>query len=507
MAVSAAIVLAAGEGVRMRSRTPKVLHTLAGRSFLSRVLEAVQGLGPQKVVLVVRHDKDAVIKAAKKALPSVLIVEQDDIPGTGRAVQCAMKALGPDFAAQAKGPVVITAADMPLLDTRTLSEFVGSHESQRNTATVLSTELTDPFGYGRVIRAKDGSFERIVEERDASEEERRIHEVNTSVYAFDAEVLSQSIQHLDADNDQKEFYLTDALGAARRNGRVGVAKAGDPLAVMGVNDRVQLARLARLHNQRVCERWMREGVTIDDPQTTWIEDDVELGQDVEILPGTFLKGHTVIKTGAVVGPYSTLTDSTIGEDTRVDRAVIESSTVGARVNVGPWTHMRFSSDFADDTKAGAFVETKNATIDHGTKVPHFIYVGDAHIGHDTNLGGGTITANWDGKNKLHTEIGSNVHIGAGNMIVAPVTIGSGVTTGAGAVVRHAVDDGSLVFSENTQHEVKNWIPRYQRTKENWDFATNEPLADERQGAGEVVPGAAGRTGSQEAHNQKGQQDK
>jgi bifunctional UDP-N-acetylglucosamine pyrophosphorylase/glucosamine-1-phosphate N-acetyltransferase len=468
MSVSAAIILAAGEGVRMHSRTPKVLHTFAGKTFLSRILSAVQGLHPGKIVVVVRHCGEQVAQAAQAQIPDVCIVNQDEIPGTGRAVQCAVTALGNDFIQSAQGPIVVTAADMPLLDTATLSSLVSSHESQHNTATVLSMELDQPFGYGRIVRASDGSFDKIVEERDASESEKKITEVNTSVYAFDPHVLADSIAHLDANNDQKEFYLTDALAAARTSGHVGVCKAADSLVVSGVNDRIQLAKLEKAYHLRICEKWMRAGVTIDDPATTWIDDDVEIGQDAEILPGCFLKGATKIGEGAIVGPYSTLTDT-----------VIESSHIGARVDIGPWTHMRFASNFADDTKAGAFVETKNATVDHGTKVPHLIYVGDAHIGHDSNLGGGTITANWDGKNKLHTEIGSGVHIGAGNMIVAPVQIGDNVTTGAGAVVRHPVHDQSLVFSENTQHEVRNWVPRYQRTKENWDFDKNMPLADEK----------------------------
>lgn len=466
MAISAAIVLAAGEGVRMKSSTPKVLHTLAGKSFIARVLAAVQSLDAQRIVVVVRHGKEQVSQAVKAVAPDALLVEQDDIPGTGRAVQCAMKALeqqeGADWARKQTDPLIITAGDLPLLDASTLSAMVQAQKDQSAVAMVLATKLDNPFGYGRIVRDENGHFDRIVEQKDADEETQRIKEVNTSVYSFTPSVLASAVAYLDANNNQQEFYLTDALENAKQFGHVGVAVAADPLAVEGVNDRVQLSRLARLHNQRVCEKWMREGVSIWDPATTWIDDDVELAQDVTVLPGCFLQGHTVVGQGSEVGPYTTLIDATIGENAHVERARIQETEVGDRANIGPWTYLRPGNVLAEDTKAGAFVEMKKAHIDHGTKVPHLIYVGDSHIGHNSNLGGGTITANYDGKFKHHTEIGSNVHIGAGNMIVAPVTIGDDVTTGAGAVVRHNVDNGSMVYSENTQHEVKGWKPRYER---------------------------------------------
>lgn len=466
MAISAAIVLAAGEGVRMKSSTPKVLHTLAGKSFIARVLAAVQGLDAQRIVVVVRHGKEQVSQAVKAVAPDALLVEQDDIPGTGRAVQCAMKALeqqeGADWARKQTDPLIITAGDLPLLDTPTLSAMVQAQKDQSAVAMVLATKLDDPFGYGRIVRDDNGHFDRIVEQKDADEETQRIKEVNTSVYSFTPSVLTSAVAHLDANNNQQEFYLTDALENAKQCGHVGVAVAADPLAVEGVNDHVQLSRLARLHNQRVCEKWMREGVTIWDPATTWIEDDVQLAQDVTVLPGCFLQGHTIVGQGSEVGPYTTLIDATVGENAHVERARIQETQIGDRANIGPWTYLRPGNVLAEDTKAGAFVEMKKAHIDHGTKVPHLIYVGDSHIGHNSNLGGGTITANYDGKFKHHTEIGSNVHIGAGNMIVAPVIIGDDVTTGAGAVVRHNVDNGSMVYSENTQHEVKGWKPRYER---------------------------------------------
>lgn len=455
-----AIILAAGEGTRMKSDKPKVLHELAGKTFLSRVMDSVRGLGAATRAVVVHYQADRVAEAARSYDPDVVIVNQDDKPGTGRAVQCAVQQL--TETGRFCGSVLIAASDMPLLDTATLAELVAVHRSQGNAATVLTTRLDDPYGYGRVIRDEDGNVLRIVEQKDANAAEQAVTEVNTSVYVFEASVLAAAIADLDSNNAQGEFYLTDALEKARRIGKVGAWTATDSLAVEGVNDRVQLARLAKAHNVRVCEKWMREGVTILDPDTTWIEDDVRIVHDAEILPGCFLQGSTVVASGAVVGPYTTLIDAVIDEGAHVERSRIQQTHIGPRAAIGPWTYLRPGNDLAADTKAGAFVEMKKAHIDEGTKVPHLSYIGDAHLGAHTNIGGGTITANYDGVHKNRTEIGSGCHVGAGNMFVAPVTVGDGVTTGAGSVVRHAVPDGAMVYSENTQHVDEDWKPAWER---------------------------------------------
>lgn len=468
MELSAAIILAAGEGTRMRSSRPKVLHTFAGKTFLNRVMDSVAALNPENLAVVVRYQGQRVAEAAESYNDRVIVVNQDEIPGTGRAVQCAMAALDGDDAgtgdvSRLNGPVLIAASDMPLLDASTLRSLIEFHESNHNGATVLTTRLDDPTGYGRIIRDQDGGVLRIVEQRDANGSELAVHEVNTSVYVFESSVLKQAIAGLNADNAQGEFYLTDALETARRlNLKVGAYAAPDSLSVEGVNDRVQLAALAKAHNRRVCEEWMRRGVTILDPDTTWIEDDVELASDVTVLPGSFLQGHTVVASEAVVGPYSTLIDVTVDEGAVVERSRVQGTHIGARANIGPWTYLRPGNEFGPDTKAGAFVEMKKAHIDEGTKVPHLSYVGDAHVGPHTNVGGGTITANYDGVHKNHTEIGANVHIGAGNMLVAPVTVGDGVTSGAGSVIRHDVPDDAMIYSENTQHNVEGWKPAWER---------------------------------------------
>ncbi|PJM73207.1 UDP-N-acetylglucosamine diphosphorylase/glucosamine-1-phosphate N-acetyltransferase [Bifidobacterium primatium] len=456
MTFSAAIILAAGEGTRMKSADHKVLHSLAGKTFLQRVMHSVRALDPDVLGVVVRYQAERVAAAARSYDENVTIVHQDEIPGTGRAVQCAMSQLAAD--GPLHGPVLIAASDMPLLDESTLRRLMESHTQSGNSATVLTTILDDPTGYGRIIRDSKGQVLRIVEQKDANSSELAVHEVNTSVYVFDADVLSQAIAGLDDDNAQGEFYLTDALEKAKEFGGVGAYAAPDALAVEGVNDRVQLAKLAKAHNRRICEAWMRAGVTILDPETTWIEDDVELGQDVTVLPGSFLQGHSVVGPKAVVGPYTTLIDATIDAEAVVERSRVQGTHIGRAANIGPWTYLRPGNDLGEETKAGAFVEMKKAHIDNGTKVPHLSYVGDAHVGEHTNIGGGTITANYDGKNKHHTEIGSGVHVGAGNMFVAPVTVGDGVTTGAGSVVRHDVPADSMVYSENTQHVVEHWKP-------------------------------------------------
>lgn len=461
MVLSAAIILAAGEGTRMRSSKPKVLHELAGKTFLERVMASVADLDPKTLAVVVRYQADRVAEAAKAYNEAVTIVNQDDKPGTGRAVQCAMQQLDAD--GKLEGPVLIAASDMPLLDAGTLNDLLEFHTKSGNGATVLTAQLNDPTGYGRIIRDSDDSVLRIVEQKDANSSELAVHEVNTSVYVFDAQVLAHAVSGLDSKNAQDEFYLTDALEAARDAGKkVGAYAAKDALSVEGVNDRVQLSALARKHNERVCERWMREGVTILDPATTWIEDDVELESDVTVLPGSFLEGHTVVAHDAVVGPYTTLIDATVDAGASVERSRVQESHIGENATIGPWTYLRPGNELGKSSKAGAFVEMKKAHIGNGTKVPHLSYMGDADLGEHTNVGGGSITANYDGVHKNHTYIGSNVHVGAGNLFVAPVEVGDGVTTGAGSVIRHEVPDDSMVYSENSQHNVEGWKPKWER---------------------------------------------
>ncbi len=450
----------------MRSATPKVLHTLAGRSMLGHALATAQALDPERVVVVVRHERDKVAAHVIEHVPTALVADQDAIPGTGRAVQVAMTAL--DAAAQAsavaaldgpgvpgsasgvllEGAVVVVAGDVPLLDAGTLGELLAAHHADGNAVTVLTTEVEDATGYGRIVREPGtGDVLRIVEHKDASDAEREIREINSSIYVFDAAVLRGALGRLGRDNAQGEVYLTDVLAIARGDGgHVRALRADDPYVVEGVNDRVQLAALAAELNRRILEDWMREGVTVVDPATTWVDVDVELERDVTILPNTQLHGATVVREGATVGPDTTLTDVEVGPRATVVRTHGSLAVIGEKASVGPFAYLRPGTVLGRKGKIGTFVETKNAQIGEGSKVPHLSYIGDATIGEHSNIGAASVTVNYDGVNKHRTTIGSHARTGADNMFVAPVTVGDGAYTGAGTVIRRDVPAGALGVS-------------------------------------------------------------
>ncbi|MFC0705644.1 bifunctional UDP-N-acetylglucosamine diphosphorylase/glucosamine-1-phosphate N-acetyltransferase GlmU [Cellulomonas uda] len=476
---AAVIVLAAGEGTRMRSATPKVLHTLAGRSMLGHALATAQALDPERVVVVVRHERDKVAAHVTEHVPTALVADQDAIPGTGRAVQVAMTAL--DAAAQAsavaaldgpgvpgsasgvllEGAVVVVAGDVPLLDAGTLGELLAAHHADGNAVTVLTTEVEDATGYGRIVREPGtGDVLRIVEHKDASDAEREIREINSSIYVFDAAVLRGALGRLGRDNAQGEVYLTDVLAIARGDGgHVRALRADDPYVVEGVNDRVQLAALAAELNRRILEDWMREGVTVVDPATTWVDVDVELERDVTILPNTQLHGATVVREGATVGPDTTLTDVEVGPRATVVRTHGSLAVIGEKASVGPFAYLRPGTVLGRKGKIGTFVETKNAQIGEGSKVPHLSYIGDATIGEHSNIGAASVTVNYDGVNKHRTTIGSHARTGADNMFVAPVTVGDGAYTGAGTVIRRDVPAGALGVSAGAQRNIEGWVQR------------------------------------------------
>lgn len=455
---AAVVVLAAGEGTRMRSATPKVLHTLAGRSMLAHALATARALDPERVTVVVRHGRDLVVDHLRQVDPEVIVADQDDVPGTGRAVQVALAAL--DERGPVTGAVVVMAGDVPLLDAGTLGELLAAHAADGNAVTLLSTEVLDPTGYGRVVRGPDGGVTRIVEEKDADDEQRAIREINTSTYVFDAEVLRSALARLGRDNAAGEVYLTDVVALAHGEGRrVHALLTDDPASVEGVNDRVQLAVLRAELNRRILEEWMRAGVTVVDPATTWVDVDVELAQDVTLLPGTQLHGATVVAQGATIGPDTTLTDVEVGPGAVVVRSHGSLSVIGPNANVGPFSYLRPGTILGADGKIGAFVETKNSTIGTGSKVPHLSYIGDTEIGEHTNVGAASVTANYDGTTKHRTRIGSHVKIGVDTMLVAPVSVGDGAFTGAGTVVRQDVPPGALAVSANDQRTIEGWVER------------------------------------------------
>lgn len=473
---AAVVVLAAGQGTRMKSALPKVLHPLGGRPMVGHALAVARELDPVHVAVVVRHERELVAEAVRTLDPDAVLVDQDEIPGTGRAVQCALEAL--DTKAQAasaaagladgelvgdglEGAVVVVAGDVPLLDGATLGELLAAHHADGNAVTVLTTEVDDPTGYGRIVREKGtGDVLEIVEHKDASADQLEIREINSSVYVFDAGTLRRGLGGLDSKNAQGEVYLTDVVAFARGEGlHVRAVLADDPMLVEGVNDRVALSVLAREMNRRIVEEWQRAGVTVQDPATTWIDVDVELAPDVTLLPNTQLKGATVVATGATVGPDTTLTDVEVGAGATVVRTHGTLAVVGEGATVGPFAYLRPGTRLGRKGKIGTFVETKNAEIGEGSKVPHLSYVGDATIGEHTNIGAASVTVNYDGVNKHRTVIGSHARTGADNMFVAPVTVGDGAYTAAGSVIRRDVPAGALGVTAGQQRNIDGWVAR------------------------------------------------
>ncbi|MGL3151086.1 bifunctional UDP-N-acetylglucosamine diphosphorylase/glucosamine-1-phosphate N-acetyltransferase GlmU [Microbacterium sp. A82] len=451
----AIIVLAAGQGTRMKSRLPKVLHTIGGRSLIGHVLKAADSLGAESVEVVVRHEREQLVQALASAHPNAIIVDQDEIPGTGRAVEVALEAI-PAF----DGDVLILSGDCPLADAATLTSFIAEHRAADAAATLMTAVLDDPTGYGRVIRNAEGDVDRIVEQKDASADEVLVREINAGMYVFRASALREHLPTVGVDNAQGEKYLTDVPQLLRRAGaRVAASVVSDVTVTYGVNDRVQLAEVGRLLNQRIVRGWQREGVTIIDPATTWIDDEVKIAPDVTVLPNTIIAGATVIEAGAVIGPDTSLVDCEIGADAVVRRADATLAVIGAGANVGPFAYVRPGTVLGANGKIGTFVETKNSQIGEGSKVPHLSYVGDATIGERVNLGAGAITANYDDIAKHRTEIGDEVHTGSHNVFVAPVRIGAGAKTGAGAVVRKDVPAGALALSVAPQRNVEGWVEK------------------------------------------------
>ena len=455
----AIIVLAAGAGTRMKSATQKTLHAIGGRTLLSHSLHAAAGTDPQHIVAVVGHGRDQVSPAveaiADELGTTINQAVQEEQNGTGHAVQCAMPALE-GF----EGTVIVTNADVPLLRAETLQKLHAAHTEVPTAVTVLSVHQDDPKGYGRIIRTADGEVTAIVEEKDADEAQKAITEVNSGVFAFDASILRTALSQLNTDNAQGELYLTDVLGIARSEGHpVRAYMASDAGELAGVNDRVQLAEAGAVLNARNLEAAMRGGATIVDPRTTMIDSEVRIGQDVTILPGTQLKGKTVIGDRAVVGPDTTLDNVTVGEEAHVFRTHGLDSEIGPRAEIGPFTYLRPGTKVGEEGKLGGFVETKKATIGRGSKVPHLTYVGDATIGEYSNIGASSVFVNYDGVNKHHTTVGSHVRTGSDTMFIAPVTVGDGAYSGAGTVIKDDVPPGALAIREGHQRNIEGWVER------------------------------------------------
>jgi bifunctional UDP-N-acetylglucosamine pyrophosphorylase/glucosamine-1-phosphate N-acetyltransferase len=457
---SAVLVLAAGAGTRMRSDIPKVLHPLAGRSMLAHSLHSIAKMAPQHLVVVLGQDHDSIQQVvgemANTLGRSIEVAIQDRQLGTGHAVLCGLSALPDDFA----GVVVVTSGDIPLLDADTMADLVGVHNARTAAVTMLTTTLTDPTGYGRILRTQDNEVIGIVEQADATPSQQEIREVNAGVYAFDIVPLRSALNRLSANNAQQELYLTDVISIVRQDGLVVHARHVDDSAlVAGVNNRVQLAELGAELNRRIVAAHQLAGVTIVDPATTWIDVDVTIGRDTVIQPGTQLLGGTRIGGRCSIGPDTTLTDVAVGNGASVVRTHGTGASIGDGAAVGPFTYLRPGTVLGADGKLGAFVETKNSTIGTGTKVPHLTYVGDADIGEHSNIGASSVFVNYDGTAKHRTTVGSHVRTGSDTMFVAPVTVGDGAYTGAGTVVREDVPPGALAVSGAQQRNIEDWVQR------------------------------------------------
>jgi bifunctional UDP-N-acetylglucosamine pyrophosphorylase / glucosamine-1-phosphate N-acetyltransferase len=438
----------------MKSRTPKVLHALCGRSLLGHAIAAASDLEPERLVVVVGHAREEVSAAAVAAAPRADIVVQEQQLGTGHAVRMVIEAVG-----AMSGTVIVTYGDMPLLRGQTLGELASRHVAAGNAVTVLTARGDFP-GFGRIVRDADGAFLRIVEERDATAAERAIDEFNSGCYAFDGALLADVIKRVTTQNSQHEEYLTDVVEILRGDGYpVGTVLAAEPAEIRGVNDRVQLAQARRALNDRILRDWMLAGVTVTDPASTWIDVTVTIGQDAEIGPQAQLEGATVIGAGAKVGPGCLLEDTTVGEDAVLLHAVCRQAEIGPRVTVGPFAYLRPGASIAADAHIGTYVELKKSHVGAGAKVPHLTYVGDATVGAGANIGAGTIFANYDGVRKHHTEVGENAFVGSNTVLMAPVTIGDGAYTAAGSAIGEDVSAGDLGIARGHQHNSDGWVLR------------------------------------------------
>lgn len=444
----------------MKSATHKVLHEICGRSLLGHVVDASRSLDPEHLVVVVGHARERVTAHLAEIDAEARTAVQAEQLGTGHAVRTGLEELA-GSGVVLDGTVIVTCGDTPLLTGATLQALADTHGTEGNAVTVLTARVPDATGYGRIVRDPvDGAVTGIVEHKDADEAQRAIREINSGVFAFDARLLVDALGKVRRDNSQGEEYLTDVLGILREAGhRAGASVAGDHREIAGINNRVQLAEARRMLNDRLLEEAMLAGVTVVDPASTWLDVGVTYEPDATVLPGTTLAGVTHLGAGCEVGPHSRLTDTAVGEGATVNNVVAEGAEIGPQASAGPFTYLRPGTKLGVRSKAGGFVEMKNAEIGEGTKVPHLSYVGDASVGEHSNIGAATVFVNYDGVNKHRTTIGSHCRTGADNMFVAPVTVGDGVYTAAGSVITKDVPAGALAVARGQQRNISGWVAR------------------------------------------------
>ena len=450
------ILLAAGEGTRMRSDVPKVLHTILGRTLIGHVLCATESLSASERVVVVGAKSEEVTAEVLRYDSRAKIAHQERRGGTGHAVRIALEQI--DCADDAT--VVVIAGDAPLITGQSLDRLVALCENEQVGAAVLTADVDDPHGYGRIIRDPENGILRIVEEKDADADEREVHEVNSSIYAFHAGALKRALADIKPNNAQSEEYLTDAIEIIRASGKKVVpVVADDYFEILGVNNRIQLAEATAIMRDRINLHWMEAGVTLIDPPTTFIDVTVELESDVTIKPGCQIEGVSRIGRGALIGPDTRLFNCEVGSDAVITKSECDGATIARHAQVGPYSFLRPGAHLGEGAKVGSFVEVKNSSIGAGSKVPHLSYIGDATIGIESNIGAGTITANYDGVAKHQTVIGDHVRIGSDNILIAPVEVGDGAYTAAGSAITENVPPGAMGVGRGQQRNILGWVGR------------------------------------------------
>lgn len=442
-----AVIMAAGKGTRMKSKLPKVMHSLAGKPLIKHVLDTVSIVGICRPLVIVGHGRECIEASIKQRANIVIQTEQ---LGTGHAVIQALPYM------EGAQTVLVLSGDQPLLKPETLQALIDLHLAQGASATVLTANMVQPFGYGRVV--KDGeALLKIVEEKDATSDERLIKEINTGTYCFNGLALKEALKKITPQNAQGEYYLTEVFDVLLKNGEKMLTYCtSDSNEALGINSRSQLAEAETILRMRILEHWMLEGVTLVDPASTFIDAEVEIAQDVTIMPFTRLVGKTRIDEDSVIGPQTTLQNCTVGRGSEVIYTVAKEVEIGERCLIGPFTYLRPGTKLEADVKVGDFVEIKNSWIETGSKVPHLSYIGDAHIGKSSNIGAGTITCNYDGVNKHHTKIGDYAFIGSNTNLVAPVEIGDHAVTGAGSTITKNVPAEALAVERCSQVIKESW---------------------------------------------------
>ena len=443
----AVAILAAGRGTRMKSDLPKVLHTLAGRSLVERVLDSCSLLDLERQIVIIGYQGEKV-KQALSHRREVEFVEQKEQLGTGHAVQQLMSSLQ-DYT----GDLLVLNGDAPLLRPETLQKLVETHQTKQNAATLLTANLPNPQGYGRVFCHGDNLVSHIIEDRDCNVAQKQNRRVNAGIYCFDWPQLAKSLPKLSTNNDQQEYYLTEVVDYLDP---VMAYDAEDYRETSGINDRQQLSAAYDILQTRIKENWMKAGVTMLNPDSITIDENVRLEPDVILEPQTHLRGNTTIATGSRIGPGSLVENSIIGNNVKVAFSVVTGAEVLANTRIGPYTHLRGNVKLGENCRVGNFVEIKKTTVGANTNVAHLSYLGDATLGEGVNVGAGTITANYDGKRKHPTTIKKGTKTGSNSVLVAPVTLGENVTVAAGSVVTHDVNDNALVVARSRQREIPNW---------------------------------------------------